>query len=323
MNRQLNVPRIDIGALRDGDPCEKLALARELDEICRGAGFFYVSGHGIDVRQLAEMTAIMHRTIPAQEKFDLAIKAYNPTNSRSRAGFYLAIEGKKAPESFCYLNPNFDADHPRIAAKAPMHEVNVWPRPRDGVDWRSFFESYYWQIFDLSQTILRGFALALGESEDFFARYFRREDTLSAVSLIRYPYLVNYPPLQTAPDGTVLSFGDHLDVSLITVLFQTPIPNLQVESAGGYLDVPVSGTDFLVNCGTYMAHLTNGLYPARRHRVVFINKERLSLPFFVNLGDDDAPTLDRPGGPHTRHGLAYGHYLRHGLGDLIVKNGQT
>jgi isopenicillin-N synthase len=324
MNKPLHVPRIDISALSIGSPPAKRAVAREIDEVCRGTGFFYACGHGIDVDRLAEMTAMMHRMVPPREKYDLAIKAYNPTNSRSRAGFYLAIEGKKAPESFCYLNPNFDVTHPRIVTNAPMHEVNVWPQACDGVDWRAFFENYYWQVFNFSQILLRGFAIALRESEDFFARYFTREDTLSAVSLIRYPYLANYPPLQTAEDGTVLSFGDHLDVSLITVLFQTPLPNLQVESADGYRDVPVSGTDFLINCGTYMEHLTNGLYPARRHRVVFINEERLSLPFFVNLGGDDAPMLNTPSGEtQTQRGLAYGQYLQHGLSDLIVKNGQT
>ncbi|MDW9366947.1 isopenicillin N synthase family oxygenase [Sinorhizobium meliloti] len=325
MNDQpIHVPKIDIGALRGGDQAAKLEIAREIDEICRGTGFFYATNHGIDVHALVETTRMLHRAVPPDEKYDLAIKAYNPKNNRSRAGFYLSIEGKKAPESFCYLNPGFDENHPRIAANTPMHEVNVWPRAIDGVDWRAFFEDYYWQVFDLSRTLLRGFALALGQPESFFDIHFRREDTLSAVSLIRYPYLENYPPLRTAEDGTVLNFGDHLDVSVLTVLFQTPVPNLQVEAAGGYRDIPTSGEDFLVNCGTYMEHLTNGLYPARRHRVVFVNKERLSLPFFVNLGHGDAPRLRGRGDvSESASGVPYGEYLRHALGDLIAKNGQT
>jgi isopenicillin-N synthase len=324
MTKLLHVPRIDISPLRDGGPAAKRSVAQKIDEICQGTGFFYASGHGIDVDQLVEITTKMHRLVPPQEKYDLAIKAYNPASRRSRAGFYLSIEGKKAPESFCYLNPSFSEAHPRIVAEAPMHEVNVWPQPVDRLDWRAFFERYYWEIFDLSQTLLRGFAIGLGQSEDFFARHFRREDTLSAVSLIRYPYLTKYPPLEAAEDGTVLSFGDHLDVSLITILFQTPVPNLQAESVSGYRDVPVSGEDFLVNCGTYMDHLTHGLYPARRHRVAFINEERLSLPFFAHFGRDVAPILSASGGEvQVQRGLTYGQYLQHGLGDLIVKNGQT
>lgn len=324
MDKPLHVPRIDISALHGNDPKAKKAVARQIDEACRGSGFFYASGHGIDVATLAEMTRSMHQCVPKQEKFDLAIKAYNPVNNRSRAGFYLSIEGKKAPESFCYLNPNFDASHPRISSNTPMHEENVWPEMHGQLNWREFFEEYYWQVFEFSQILLRGFALALGQEEAYFDRFFKRSDTLSAVSLIRYPYLTNYPPLPSGPDGTVLSFRDHLDVSLITVLYQTAVPNLQVETPDGFLDVPVSDQDYLVNCGTYMQHITNGLYPAKKHRVVFINEERLSLPFFVNLGWEDAPILDRSNEVvNEDNSLPYGQYLQHGLSDLIVKNGQT
>src|SRR5208337_1047296 len=106
--------------------------------------------------------------------------------------------------------------------------------------WKDFYEEYFWKVFHLSAVLLRGLALGLGKAEDFFERHFHLETTLSAVSLIRYPYLQNYPPVKTAGDGTKLSFEDHQDVSLITVLFQTPIPNLQVRTPDGYRYLPTS-----------------------------------------------------------------------------------
>lgn len=322
--RTLIVPRIDMNALKGDDAIAKCEAARQIDEVSRGHGFFYAANHGIDVENLVDTTRFMHQAVPDDEKFDLAITAYNAQNDRSRAGFYLSIEGKKAPESFCYLNPKFAQNHPLIADATPMHEINVWPLPRDGKDWQGFFESYYWQIFELSKILLSGYALALDQAEDFFEPFFRREDTLSAVSLIRYPYLKKYPTLKTANDGTLLSFGEHLDVSLLTVLYQTPVANLQVEFDGDYYDIPPNGEDYLVNCGTYMEHLTAGAYPARKHRVVFINEERLSLPFFVNLGHRDAPVLVRnDAADESTNCLNYGAYLANGLGDLIIKNGQT
>lgn len=51
-------------------------------------------------------------------------------------------------------------------------------------------------MFRVSAALLRGFALALDKPEDFFEAYFREDDTLSAVSLIRYPFLKEYPPVK-------------------------------------------------------------------------------------------------------------------------------
>ncbi len=202
----------------------------------------------------------------------------------------------------------------------------MWPDKARHPGLRDHNESYFWRVFDLSTTLLRGFALSLGKDERFFDQYFAKLDTLSAVSLIRYPHLDCYPPAQTAADGTKLSFGDHLEVSLITVLYQPPVPNLQVLTPAAYCDVPVSDQDYLVNCGTYMTHITSGYYPAPRHRVTSVNKERLSIPFFVNLGYestiDPFTPFDSLSGSANKS-LSYGRYLQDGLLDLITSNGQT
>jgi isopenicillin-N synthase len=326
MNKQADVPIIDVSPLSDGDRNAKMRIAREIDTACKGFGFFYAANHNIDHRALDEVTTEFHRTMTDSEKWHLAIHAYNPNNPRSRNGYYLAIKGKKAPESYCYLNPSFTEHHPMIVAKTPMHEVNIWPDEVLHPGLRAFYEEYYWSVFRLSSVLLRGFALALGKDEQFFESYFTAADTLSAVSLIRYPYLEDYPPVKMGADGTKLSFGHHKDVSLITVLYQTPVPNLQVETEAGYRDIPTSGDCFLVNCGTYMSHITNNYYPAPVHRVIFINAERLSIPFFGNLGHN---SMIEPFTPHDPQGISaneavpYGQYLQKGLLRLIETNGQT
>jgi isopenicillin-N synthase len=213
-----------------------------------------------------------------------------------------------------------------IVAKMPMHEVNVWPDEAAHPGLRAFYEAYYWSVFHLSSVLLHGFALALDKDEHFFEPYFTSADTLSAVSLIRYPYLEDYPPVKTGADGTKLNFEHHKDVSLITLVYQTPVPNLQVETATGYRDIPTSGDCYLVNCGTYMAHITNDYFPAPVHRVAFINAERLSIPFFVHFGWSSSI---EPFTPHDERGISankavpYGQYLEKGLRELIVTNGQT
>ena len=326
MNKQADVPIIDVSPLAGGERDARMRIAREIDTACRGSGFFYAANHGIDLRALEEVTTEFHRTMTDSEKWRLAIHAYNPNNPRSRNGYYMAIKGKKAPESYCYLNPSFTEHHPMIVANTPTHEVNVWPDEVIYPGLRAFYEGYFWSVFRLSSVLLRGFALALGKDEQFFEPYFTTADKLSAVSLIRYPYLEDYPPVKTGADGTKLSFEHHTDVSLLTVLYQTPVPNLQVETAAGYCDIPTSGDCFLVNCGTYMAHITNNHYPAPGHRVTFINAERLSIPFFVHFGYNS--TIE-PFTPHDPQGISaneavpYGQYLQKGLHELIVTNGQT
>lgn len=317
------VPTIDIAQLSRGNHEDKLSIAQQIDKACRGSGFFYAANHGIDVGRLQDVVNEFHRTMTDEEKFQLAIHAYNKANSHIRNGYYMAVKGRKAVESFCYLNPSFTADHPMIRAGTPMHEVNSWPDETSHPGFREFSEQYFRDLLDLSKVLLRGFALALGQDEHFFEDHVTQADTLSAASLIRYPYLEDYPPVKVGPDGTKLSFEDHKDVSIITVLFQTPIPNLQVETPTGWLDVPVSGDDFLINCGTYLEHLANGYFPAPVHRVTFVNADRLSLPFFAHAGHDTVLEPFNPDGVGTNTAVRYGDYVQGGLRDLIIKNGQT
>ncbi|MCD9006279.1 isopenicillin N synthase family oxygenase [Luteimonas sp. XNQY3] len=321
-----DVPVIDIAGLAGFDAMVKNAIAAQIDSACRGAGFFYAANHGLDLKALQGMTMDWHHAMSVEEKKELAIHAYNQASPRHRSGYYMAIEGRKANESFCYLNPAFSTEHPAIVDALPAHEVNVWPDPHRHPGMREFYEAYYRDVSGVAALILRGFAIALGREERFFEPHFSSEDTLSAVSLIRYPYLEDYPPVKVAPDGTRLSFESHQDVSLITVLYQTAVPNLQVKTAEGFLDIPVADEHLLINCGTYMAYITYGYYPAPEHRVKFINAERLSIPFFVNLSHSSAivPFDVAADGPaEVSAAVPYGHYLKHGLAHLIRSNGQT
>ncbi len=322
MNYSVDIPTIDITPLAGQDNDAKALVVRKIHYACRSTGFFYASNHGIDVVKFHSIVNEFHRTMTDEEKWDLAINAYNKNNNQTRSGYYMAIPGKKAVESFSFINPAFNEMHPKVKARIPLYEINVWPELSKYPEFRPFMECYFNDMFDLSALILRGMALALGQNERFFDSYYRKEDTLSSVRLIRYPCLKDYPTVKTASDGTKLGFGDHLDVSLITLLFQTPVPNLQVEIGDNmWYDVPVSDSDFLVNCGTYMAHITNNYFHAPNHRVKHINAERFSLPFFVNL---DYESIINPFSPHSSsETVPHGKFLIDGFNSLVVKNGQT
>ncbi|OAQ67222.1 isopenicillin N synthase [Pochonia chlamydosporia 170] len=324
-----NVPRIDISPLFGENKQKKLEVAREIDAASRDTGFFYAVNHGVDLKWLSEETKKFHMSLTHEEKWKLAIRAYNKEHeAKIRSGYSLSIPGKKAVESLCYLNPSFQPDHPRIKKPTPLHEVNDWPEEDKHPGFRNFAESYFWEAFRVSSALLRGYALALDKDEDFFTRHFRKGDTLSSVVLIRYPFLDPYPEpaIKTAEDGTKLSFEWHEDVSLITVLYQSDVQNLQVKTPQGWLDIEADDSGYLVNCGNYMSHITDNYYPAPIHRVKWVNEERQSLPFFVNLGFDDAVVpWDAAGTGKEPAGetISYGNYLQNGLLGLIKKNGQT
>jgi isopenicillin-N synthase len=326
MSQIANVPTIDIAPLFGEDEQEKARVALAIHDASRGSGFFYAANHGIDVGRLCEVVNEFHRTMTPEEKFELAINAYNPANSHVRNGYYMAVEGKKAVESFCYLNPSFTSEHPMIQAQIAGHEVNEWPQEHRHPGFREFCEQYFHEVLELSIVLLRGYALALGKPERYFDEHVKQSDTLSAVSLIRYPFLDSYPPVKRGPDGEKLSFEDHYDVSLITVLYQTAVQNLQVQTTQGWMDLPTSDENYLVNAGTFLAHLTNDYFPAPLHRVKWINAERLSLPFFVHAGATSLMQPFTPTGTPDPNGnltIPYGEYVQKELKALIVKNGQT
>lgn len=324
------VPIIDIAPLFKEDMNAKLEVAAQIDEVCRGSGFFYISNHGVDMAKLFKTSTEFHLKIKEEEKKRIAIAAWNPENKKQVRNGYQPASEKKPVEMFCYLNPAFTPQHPHIQQGLPGCEVNVWPKEEDHPCFRQYCESYYDDCTRITDALLKGFSLALGKEESYFQQYFKKDDTLSSVVLIRYPYLENYPQVQVSKDGQKLGFGAHQDVDLIVVLAQTDVQNLQAETSDGtFRDVPPSDQHFLVNVGTYMDYLTHGAYRAVWHRVKHINTERLSIPFFVNLGYNDAPEPFFPR-PEDREAYAgeqnapyeYGQFLKKGLFDLIKSNGQ-
>ncbi|RNA05991.1 isopenicillin N synthetase, partial [Brachionus plicatilis] len=87
--------------------------------------------------------------------------------------------------------------------------------------------------------------------------------------------------VEVAEDGTRLGCETHRDCTLVTILYQ-PIEGLQVEDdAAGWIDVPPSESNFVINTGALMSRWTNGVFKAANHRVKFVNMERVSVPFFT------------------------------------------
>ncbi|XP_055346169.1 uncharacterized protein LOC129593743 [Paramacrobiotus metropolitanus] len=255
LTTEVSIPTIDMSPLYGDNTAAKLEVARHIDAACRGTGFFFAKGHGVDcLREFFNIVDHFHKKITDKERWEMAIAAYDPQHKdHILTGYYLPVKDKKTVQSFYIQNPTFSADHPLIQANTPLHEINVWPDAEKYPGFREFIETYYWKAFNVSKALLRGIALALGKDQDFFEPFFQPESTMSSMRLIRYPYIDPYPPgaIKTAADGTKLSFETHADVSLLTVLYQPFVANLQVDTADGYKSIPSSDDCYLVNGGLF------------------------------------------------------------------------
>ncbi len=64
------VPVLDISPYRSGDDAARLALAAEVDRICREIGFMVIGGHGVAPELVAEVESLSRDffDLPLEEK---------------------------------------------------------------------------------------------------------------------------------------------------------------------------------------------------------------------------------------------------------------
>jgi len=167
---------------------------------------------------------------------------------------------------------------------------NRWPDGFDeeGADFRSTMQTFFESCKEVHAVLMRGIAMGLGYSTDFFEDYVKTGD-----NTLR---LLHYPPVLPGgfEGGKRIRAGAHTDYGDITLLFQDSRGGLQVEKpgGGGWLDVqPREGT-MIVNAGDLLARWSNDLIRSTKHRVVqppFKRKEkkeghpaRYSVAYFCN-----------------------------------------
>lgn len=91
---------IDISPLFGDNIEAKIDVAKKIDRFCRDTGFFFISNHAIDcLDELFDRTQRYHLSENEDEKFKMAINAYNEKNTNVLAGYYMSVKGVKAVES--------------------------------------------------------------------------------------------------------------------------------------------------------------------------------------------------------------------------------
>lgn len=286
------VPVIDITPFRTGTKEEKLALATEVDKVCREIGFMSIIGHGIDTSVIdncwREIAGI----------FDLRLdeKLTFSSNGNSNRG-YIALGG----EALAYTLDDHDAPpdmfeafnigHPTRCTDAftptptekRFFEPNIWTsRP----EVEAALRAYYGELEKLGLDLMCIFALALGLDEFYFDRFLDRHLTTMR--------MLNYPEPKVPPLEGQLRIGEHSDYGSLTILRAEPGKGgLEVHARdGSWVPVMPRADAFIINLGDLMAFWTNDRWVSTLHRVVVPPEEawagsrRQSIAFFHHPNAD-------------------------------------
>jgi isopenicillin N synthase-like dioxygenase len=262
------IPVVDIFPLYSADLSSRRGAALTLGAAARNAGFCYVTGHKIP-KELIQSLVERARTffsLPLDEKMRWYIgdsrhhRGYVPEGEEVFAG------GTRDRKEAFDLSLDLPEDDSDVLAGTPLMGPNLWPDE----GFRKDVGAYYRAALALGDVLFRGFALALGLQEHYFAPLVTKPP--SQLRLIHYPYD------QSAADA--VGIGSHTDYECFTILLPTA-PGLEVmNGAGEWIDSPpVEGT-LIINIGDIMEASTNGEFVATSHRVRRVSEERYSFPLF-------------------------------------------
>lgn len=317
----MTVPIIDISPYWTGCETNKRAVARQIDEACRDIGFLIISGHHVP-QSLTDAVDDVSRAffdLPLLEKMQVVRPAPDVTRG------YIPIEGESvarsrgesAPgdlnESFMIGPVEVGNDAYYTGPAAGRHFApNLWPNRPENL--RDVYTAYFHAMSELARTLMRLFALALGQPETYFDNKIDRH-----ISRLR---VRNYPAQNEPPQPGQLHAGAHCDYGSLTILKTEDKPGgLQAyNQAGEWVDVPAVPGCFVVNLGELMARWTNDYWVSTLHRVINPPREagpqsrRQSLVFFHNPNYDAVieciPSCQNPERPARYPTTTSGEHLR-------------
>lgn len=268
---------------------DRASFLADLRAAARGAGFFYLIGHGIDPQLIDDVLGLSRRFFALPERDKRAIEMIHSPHFRgyNRAGLehtrgkpdwreQIDIGAEREPLAF-------DASAP---AWARLQGPNQWPAALPEL--KPVALRYQAEVTDLAIRVLRAFAAALEQPEDVFEPIYKPAPN-QLLKIIRYP--------GRAAGEDDQGVGAHKDSGFVTILLQDKVGGLQVEGEEGWIDAPpVQGT-FVVNIGEILELASNGYLRANVHRVVSPPEggDRLSVAFFLGARlDASVPVLDLP-----------------------------
>ncbi|EFL19101.1 2-oxoglutarate and iron-dependent oxygenase domain-containing protein [Streptomyces sp. C] len=276
------VPVIDLGPWRSGDPAARARTAARVDEALQTAGFLLVTGHGVDPElpaRIREAARTFFRLPPgAKQPYAVRVGGRGWLGPGAEANSY--AEGTASPpdlkESWSWA-----AEDPTgvPSVDAEWFRPNTWPAEVPAL--RPPVAEYLAAMRALSDELLELLAVALAQPEDHFTRHTGHPT---------WGFNVNwYPGAEVTGEPLPGQFriGPHTDFGTVTVLDREPgAGGLQIHTdEGGWQDAPWDPAALTVNIGDLLARWTGDRWRAGRHRVLpppahAPAEELLSLVYF-------------------------------------------
>jgi len=269
-----------------GSLTQRAAFLGELRAAARDTGFFYLTGHGIDLDFLDQLFGHARRFFDLPEPQKMAIEMVHSPHFRgyTRVGWE-QTRGQRDWREQIDIGAERAAVTPKPGDPAwvRLQGPNQWPQAMP--DLRPAILRWQQEATALAIRLVRAFAASLGQAEDVFEPIYAEKPN-QLVKIIRYPGRDTTESEQ--------GVGAHKDSSFVTILLQHMQSGLQVEGPNGWIDAPPMRGSFVINVGELLEMASNGYLRATVHRVTTppAGTDRLSIAFFLGARlDSVVPVL--------------------------------
>lgn len=284
-----NLPVVDISRFHAGVE-ERARFVEELRRILHDHGFFYLTGHGVDPKLIADVVSTAKRffALPAEEKLKIEMVKSPHFRGYNRAG-YERTRGQQDWREQLDINTEGKAISigPDTPAWNRLLGPNQWPEALPEL--KPLLLAYQAEVTRIGIDVLKAISVALGQPEDVFAPIYEPQPS----QLLK---IIRYPGRDVAE--TDQGVGAHKDGGFVTVLLQDTVPGLRVQTEDGvWIDAPPLPGTFVINTGELLELATNGFVRADVHGVVAppAGTERFSVAFFLGARyDATIPVIDLP-----------------------------
>ena len=281
------IPTIDISSLvkNNFENQNTIKTIKKIEKACQNVGFFQITGHGINQKDIRNICKIGNKFFNSSEKNKkkLAPKKWNKINKNIYRGYFPnTVNGKEGLDLGDFkIKPHHLKKH-----NSPYIEYLNLNKSLSKFSIKSL-SNYFDNIFSLSEILFKGIIKLYKKDENISNQAFSRIKTLSTLRFNYYPNQ-NEPVEISKQDGAALGCETHVDSGVFTILYQDKKGGLQVQNRKNkkWYNVPFNKNALIVNTGLALEYLSKGKFKATNHRVLWNKSKRMSVPFFFEPSYD-------------------------------------
>ncbi len=313
------IPTIDISSLVKNNFKNQntFKTIKKIEKACQNVGFFQITGHGINQKDIRNICKIGNKFFNSSEKNKkkLAPKKWNKINKNIYRGYFPnTVNGKEGLD----LGDFKIMPHHLKKYNSPYIEYLNLNKSLSKLSIKSL-SNYFDKIFSLSEILFKGIIKLYKKDECISNQAFSRIKTLSTLRFNYYPNQ-NEPVEISKQDGAALGCETHVDSGVFTILYQDKKGGLQVQNRKNkkWYDVPFNKNALIVNTGLALEYLSKGKFKATNHRVLWNKSKRMSVPFFFEPSYDFRmhPSFLN-GSKSVKKGIFFQNFLKNSLKKFI------